>query len=191
MSLAARIFARWVQLSALATAMSLMVYFAAQQVGRQLANDPQIQLAREARDVIAAGAPSESVVPRDQIDIAKSSSPWVQVINDSGRVIASSMRLHGELRTLPRAVFDNVRTYGEERVTWQPESGVRMATVTVLTPGSPGHFVTAGRSLAETEERINKLGKALLIGWLTTIIVLFIVVAASEALLPAKELNYR
>ena len=118
-----------------------------------------------------------------------SKSIGVQVINDSGRVLASSMRLHNELRTVPRGVLDNVRTYGEERVTWQPEPGIRMATITVLTPGSPGHFVTVGRSLAETEERIDRIGHSLLIAWLATVVVLLVVVAASESLLFRASMN--
>ena len=46
MTLSGRIITRWVQLAALATALCMLVYLAVQQTGRQIANDPQIQIAR-------------------------------------------------------------------------------------------------------------------------------------------------
>ncbi len=184
MTLPRRIIIRWVQLAALATALSLMVYVAVQQVGRQMANDPQIQIARDASAALAAGQPAESVVPATRVDIGSSLAPFVTVQNDSGVVLASSGRLHGQLRSVPSGVLERVRQSGEERVTWQPEPGVRMATVVVRTPGSPGVFVVAGRSLRETEMRINMLGKLLMLGWVATLIGLLVVVAATEALVP-------
>ena len=59
MTLSRRILIRWVPLAALATALSLMVYVAVQQVGRQIANDPQVQIARDAQAAIAAGVPEQ------------------------------------------------------------------------------------------------------------------------------------
>jgi len=184
MTLSRRILIRWVQLAALATAVSLMVYVAVQQVGRQIANDPQIQISRDARAAIAAGQPVESVVPAARVDIETSLAPWVTIQNDSGVVVESSGRLHGQLRSVPGGVLESVRQNGEEQVTWQPEPGVRMATVVVRTPGSPGVFVVAGRSLRETEARISMLGKLLLVAWVATLVGLLVVVAATEALAP-------
>jgi hypothetical protein len=184
MPLSRRILIRWVQLAALATALSLMVYVAVQQVGRQMANDPQIQFARDTRAAIAAGQPVESVVPATRVDIESSLAPFVTIQNDSGVVLASSGRLHGQLRSVPVGVLESVRESGEERVTWQPEPGVRMATVVVRTPGSPGVFVLAGRSLQETEIRITTLGKLLMLAWGATLVGLLVVVAATEALVP-------
>jgi hypothetical protein len=183
MSLSRRVLVRWVQLAAVATPLSLMVYIAAQQIGRQMANDPQIQLAGDARAALAAGASVESVVPTAQVDIRRSLAPWVTVLNDSGTVIASSARMRGEMRSVPQGVLDHARQTGEERVTWQPEPGVRMATVLVRVGGTPTRFVLAGRSLRETESRISQLGRLLAVGWLATLAGLLIVVAASESFL--------
>lgn len=184
MTLWRRILIRWVPLAALATALSLMVYVAVQQVGRQIANDPQIQIARDARAAIAAGQPVESVLPPQRVAIETSLAPWVTIQNESGAVLASSGRLHGQLRSVPTGVLASVRHEGEERVTWQPEPGVRMATAVVHAPGSPGLFVVAGRSLRESEERIGALGKLLLLAWAATLVGLLVVVAATEALVP-------
>jgi len=187
MTLSRRILIRWVQLAALATALSLMVYVAVQQVGRQMANDPQIQFARDARAAITAGQPIESVVPAARVVIESSLAPWVTIQNDSGVVLASSGRLHGQLRSVPAGVLASVRQGGEEEVTWQPEPGVRMATVVVRSPGQPGVFVVAGRSLLETEERISTLGKLLMLAWVATLVGLLVVVTATEALVPRVD----
>jgi hypothetical protein len=183
MTLSLRILARWIQLSALATALSLMVYITAQQVGRETANDPQIQIARDARDGLAAGQPVESVVPAGEVSLERSLASWVTILDDSGAVIASSGRLHGQLHAVPIGVLDNIRSGGEGRVTWQPEPGVRMATVAERVPGPHPRFVLVGRSLDETENRISHLGWLLLLGWAGTIVGLLVVVAASEALI--------
>ena len=181
MTLAPRILIRWVQLSALATALCLLVYVTAQQIGRQMANDPQVQLARDARTALSAGQSLEDVVPQSQTELGTTIAPFLTIQNDSGRVLASSARLHGQLRSLPSGVLANVRQYGEESVTWQPEPGVRMATVAVRVPGPPIRFVVAGRSLDETEIRISRLGQLILFGWLATLVGLLVVVAGTEA----------
>lgn len=183
MSFSRRILVRWVQLAALATALTLMVYIAFQQAGRQMVNDPQIQLARDAAAALSAGAPVESVVPTTQVDIEKSLAPWVTVLSDSGTVIASSGRLHGQMRSIPAGVLEHARQSGEERVTWQPEPGVRMATVMVRSAGTPTRFVLAGRSLNESESRTSQFGQLLLVGWIGTSVGLLVVVGASESFL--------
>jgi hypothetical protein len=108
------------------------------------------------------------------------------VLNDNGKAIASSATLNGQAAAVPSGVIDYVRTSGENRVTWQPQRGVRMATITVRVAGNPTRFVTAGRSLDETEGRIDKLGRLLLLGWLVTLAGLLVVVAPTEALLSKR-----
>ena len=71
MTLTGRVLARWVQLAALATATSLLVYLAVQQVGRQTANDPQLQVARDAAAALAGGQPAASIAAGPQVDIGR------------------------------------------------------------------------------------------------------------------------
>ena len=184
MSLTGRVLARWIQLAALATALSLLVYLAVQQVGRQTANDPQLQVARDAAVALAAGQPAAALTSGSQVDIGRSLSPWITIVDERGNIIASSGRLHGELRTVPAGVLETARSIGEERVTWQPERGVRMATIVIHKPN--GGFVVAGRSLQESEERTAHYGSLVLAGWLATILGLLVVVWATEAFLPPK-----
>ncbi|HZK78375.1 MAG TPA: hypothetical protein VFC35_05655, partial [Gemmatimonadaceae bacterium] len=76
---------------------------------------------------------------------------------------------------------------GEARVTWQPEPGVRMATVVTRNPGSSGGFIVVGRSLLETESRIQQLGTLLFLGWGATLVGLLILVTFSEAFLQTRS----
>jgi hypothetical protein len=62
-------------------------------------------------------------------------------------------------------------------VTWQPEPGVREATVAV---GWRRGFVVAGRSLQLTEQHIDQVGLIVGMGWLATL-----VLVAGAALLAA------
>jgi hypothetical protein len=75
------------------------------------------------------------------------------VYDDAGNVLASSVVLHGVTPDLPAGVLDYTRAYGEDRVTWQPEEGVRIAAVVVRYEGTQSGFVLAGRSLREVEVR--------------------------------------
>ena len=184
MSLTGRVLARWVQLAALATATSLLVYLAVQQVGRQTANDPQLQVARDAAAALAGGQPAASIAAGPEVDIGRSLAPWITVVDEEGTIISSSASLHGKARTVPTGVFDHARASGEERVTWQPEPGVRMATVVVHNRN--GGFVVAGRSLEESEARTAAYGKMILFGWFATLVGLLVIVTATEALLPRK-----
>lgn len=178
MRLPHRILLRWLQLAAVTAVSTAAAYLAAQQLWRSDANDPQIQLAREAALQLANGRPPGDVLAGEPpIDFATSVSPFVIVLDGRGEVIASSGRLHGSVRSVPAGVLDHVRASGEEAVSWQPEPGVRIASVVVRYPGG---FVVAGRSLALSEGRTKRLGELLLLGWLASAVGLAVVVAATE-----------
>ena len=104
------------------------------------------------------------------IDIAGSLSPFLIVIDDTGIAKAASGRLRGEIRAVPSGVLDAARRGGEQRVTWQPERGVRIASVIVPYAGSSGGFVIAGRSLREIEERVEKFQRLIGFLWLVTMV---------------------
>jgi len=171
---------RWLPPAFLTTALSALVYLAAQQVGRQLANDPQIQLARDAAIALATGRPVESVVPTPDVNYGRSLAPFLMVLDDAGTVVASSGRLNGRMPEFPAGVLDHARQTGEERVTWQPEPGVRLATVVVRRPDAAGGFVIAGRSLSETEARYSQFQNITIVVWVVTLAGLFALVAAGE-----------
>jgi hypothetical protein len=175
------VFLRWLPLAGLASALCLLVYASAQQTGRTMANDPQIQIARDTKAALASGQPITTLIPQAQTDLATSLSPFITAVGENGSIIASSARLRGQPRSVPAGVLESVKKNGEERVTWQPEPGVRMATVVVRNPGPSGGFIVVGRSLSETEARIRQLGSLLFLGWAATLIGVLILVTFSES----------
>ena len=178
MPLLRRLLLRWLQLAGAVTACCLLLDVTAQQVWRQQANDPQIQLARDAAARLAAGqAPADAVAGFPPVEFGHSLAPFLMVVDDHGAILASSGRLNGSLRTVPPGVLDAVRGTGEERVSWQPEPGVRVASVVVRYPTG---FALAGRSLAESEGRTARLGTLILVGWIGILVGLAALVAATE-----------
>jgi hypothetical protein len=135
----------------------------AQQVLRMSANDPQIQLAEDGAQRLSAGEDAVRILPERQVDRSSSLAPFVIVYDDAGRPIASSARLDGSTPRPPKGVFDFGRANREERVTWQPRPGIRIAAVVTR---STNGFVVAGRNMREVEERKTLVLKLAATGWL-------------------------
>ena len=168
-----KIIKSWLPLAIATAGLCVLVYLTVQQSLRMGANDPQIQMAEDAASRLNAGASAESVVPTAKVELANSLAPFMMVFDDSGKVLASSATLHGTVPAYPMGILDYVRKNGQDRVTWQPEAGVRMATVVVSYKNG---FVMAGRSLAEVEKResqVEKLSGLAMLGiWAATFIVI-------------------
>ena len=167
-----KIIKNWLPLAIATGGLCALVYLTAQQSLRQGANDPQIQMAEDAASNLNAGENVESIVPSAKVDIANSLAPFLIVFDDSGKVVASSATLHGSVPAYPSGVLDYARQKGQVRVTWQPEKGVRMATVVLHYLNG---FVLAGRSLREAEIRDTNMmqisGAAMLVIWVVTLII--------------------
>jgi hypothetical protein len=177
----------WLPLAAVITLLSGLIYLAVQQSLRWGANDPQIQMAEDAGAALATGGTPASVLPAAQVEISSSLAPFLVVFNDSGEPLASSARLHGAAPALPPGIFDYTRQKGEDRVTWQPEPGVRIAAVVVSFGGTQPGFVLAGRSLREVEIRATQAEQITGIAWLVTLVVSLFVVAACELILGTRK----
>jgi hypothetical protein len=159
----------WLPIAAAITALSGLVYVVAQQTYRQSANDPQIQMAEDAAAQLEAGAQPQTLVGPNKVDMARSLSPFLIIYDDTGSPIASSAQLNGQTPPLPSGVFTDVRKSGEDRITWQPQEGVRSATIITHFTGPDPGFVLSGRSLTEVEKRVDQLTPLLLLGWLATL----------------------
>jgi len=175
-----RILGRWLPVAVAITAMSGLVYLAVRQVLRHSANDPQIQMAEDAARALAAGGEPDSFLPKIRVDLAKSVAPFVIIYDDAGSPVVSSGELHGKTPVLPPGVFDYVRARGQNRITWQPERGVRIATVVMRIAGKTNGFVLAGRSLREIEKRSDQAELESALAWIVTMWLSLIVVVLSE-----------
>ncbi len=169
----------WLPIAALLSILCLLVYTGVQQDLRMSANDPQIQTAEDITAYLGNGAPPDAVISPNQaqIDISTSLDTYAAIFNASGTVLVSSANLHGSPLALPSGVFASVRTQGEKRFTWQPESGVRSAVVvTAWNSNGNSGFVLAGRSLREVEKRENNLVMIVGLAWIMGLVFLLILI---------------
>jgi hypothetical protein len=178
----------WLPLAIVTTGLCGLVYLTAQQVLRMNANDPQIQMTEDTAAALEAGSSPADLLPERQVDIATSLAPFLVIYNDQGIPQISNGRLNGELPELPAGVFGYVKENGEDRITWQPEAGVRVAAVVVLYTGEESGYVMAGRSLREVEKRVDQLGMIAVVAWLAILIASFLIVAFLEIVISNKRI---
>jgi hypothetical protein len=151
------------------TIVFLTIYAASQQVLRQSANDPQIQMAEDAAMALSSGsaAPADFMpASRQPFDISQSLSPFTMIFDQGGVLLESSGSLLGEAAQPPAGTFADAKARGEDRFTWQPAAGERFAAVLKYYSGAHTGFVLVGRSLREVETRENNLLKIAALAWL-------------------------
>lgn len=131
---------------------------AVQQYYRMAANDPQIQMAEDAATQLAGGTSPTAVVPGTPVvDPSKSLSPFIMVVDSNGKLLSGNMQLEGTSGTPPLGVLTAANSH-QNRRTWQPQTGVRIALVVQkYTHGNTSGYVLAGRSLSEIESRVSIL----------------------------------
>lgn len=172
----------WLPLAAVITLFCGLLYATVQQSYRMGANDPQIQMAEDTARALESGQSASSLVPSGKIDIAQSLAPYLIIYDANGQPVVSDALLHNQIPTIPSGIFDSTRKNGEDRVSWQPEPGVRSAIVIVPVNNGRGGFVLAGRSLREVEIRESALTTQVEIGWLVTILASLVLVGLFELL---------
>ncbi len=172
----------WLPGAAATTVLCLLVYVTAQQLLRHAGNDPQIQMAEDAADALARGETAAAVLSPGPVELARSLAPFTMVLDARGSVVATSGLLHGRPPAVPPGVIEFARTHHEHRVTWQPEPGVRLASVVVAFGGNAPGFVVVGRSLRESERRTAQLGTLVLLAWLAALAVSLALATGGELL---------
>lgn len=160
----------WLPIAILATGLAWLPYVVGQQVLRQSANDPQIQMAQDIAAKLENGQQIQQVMPSEKVDIAKSLAPYIIIFDTNGKPVASSALLNGQTPTIPAGVFADVRQTGEDRITWQPQPDVRSAIVVTQFRGPTPGFVLVGRSLREVEQRESGIMLLFLLAWATLLL---------------------
>jgi hypothetical protein len=139
-----------------------LAYLVAQQSLRLGANEIPAQLAMDTALKLQSGKNVATIMPAEKVDISKSLTPFVMVFDDQKKLLSSSGIMDGHDPSYPLGVLDHVAKAGEERVTWQPQTGLRFATVALKYDKG---YIVAARSLAETENLIDEIGKLVLLAW--------------------------
>jgi hypothetical protein len=119
---------QWLPVAVAITTLSGLVYLEVQQVLRQDANDPQIQMAKDAAAVLARDGTIESVLPTTPVDLEQSIAPFITVFDETGAPLASSGQLHGQMPTVSVAYLtmlagmEKIGSHGNQ----SPECGMRL-----------------------------------------------------------------
>lgn len=140
-----------------------LIYLVTQQSLRLGANEILAQLAIETSLKLEAVQDINTTFPSEKIDVSRSLNAFVMVYDNNKNLIATSGMIGNDEPTYPKSVLDNVDVNRDNRVTWQPKSKLRFATVAIKY--NKGYIVSA-RSLSETEKLINIIGKLVLSTWL-------------------------
>ena len=106
-------------------------------------------------------------------DIKKSLATFVIILDKQGKTVTSTAQLNGQIPNIPLGVFQYAQTHQENRLTWQPENGLRFATV-VIPYGDKSGYVLVGRSLREVEKRIDQMTFFAIVAWGTSVVGSFI-----------------
>lgn len=179
----------WLPLAFTATAVSGLLYLTVQQNYRQSLDDPQIEMVRNMALALEGGMQPVDVVPRQDFDAGKSLTMFVAVYGSNGAPLEASAHIDGAPPKPPIGVFDNARTTGENRVTWQPNLGTRIALVVRPVKGGSGWYVAAGRNMEEVEARIANTTKIIGSGLLVILITSFILELIGDLLRRRAMMN--
>ena len=166
------VFFHWLPLAGTIVLMSGLVYVAVQHNYRSSFNDPQIQIAEDVAAGLSAGRPLGQL--SSETDIKKSLAAYVIIYNDKGEPLSSSGLLDGKIPKPPEGVFQFIRRNGEDRITWEPQPGVRTAIViTSYSNNSSSGFALAGRNMRELEKRERDLEIKVCFGLMAALIISF------------------
>jgi len=157
----------WLSLVVVITFLSGFIYVSIQQTLRQGANDPQIQVAEDLANQLGQGAKLPAL--NTAVDLKKSLATFVIVFDNLGKPISSTAFLDNQIPVPPFGVFQSAEKLKENRITWQPQNGVRIASV-IVPYGNKLGFILVGRSLREVEKRIDNISLFLIIAYVGSII---------------------
>jgi len=130
------------------------IYAIGQQILRQGANDPQIQFAEDIAVVLSGNTKPTDLASNTRVDVAKSLAPFLVITDAKGTVLTTTGELDNQVPAIPQGVLEAAKKKGENRTTWQPRNGVRVALVVTSYPNG---FIAVGRSLREVEARTQGL----------------------------------
>lgn len=150
----ARYFYIWIFTFFLFGLLIMTSYVFVQQEGRSSINIPLLQEIQSVEADLQAGVNPSEMLKGKQIDLSINQSPFITLYALDKKVIGSSQYLSGKTLTLPIGVLDNARVKGRARVTWQPTSALRFASITDYVPTFG--YVSVTQSLQETEARTTR-----------------------------------
>jgi len=177
-----RIFLNGLPISLLFSLTCFLIYIIAQQVYRLSANDPQYQLAQELGNGLERGIEPQNLTKNlPNVDLENTISPFHIIINKEGKILCTNATLSGLYPVLPSGMIQHAWEVKEEAITWQPKPGIREAAVLLVAGKDKNYLVIAGKSLKRVAERIDVLGKQVLLGWMVSLFLYYLVLGIIES----------
>ncbi|WP_285245849.1 hypothetical protein [Pseudarthrobacter sp. fls2-241-R2A-127] len=140
------------------------IYVTFQQIGRHAANTAP---AAAAAARLQQEGPDTAAGP--WLELAPDSGVFVIVYGKDNSPLSSTVTLHGTIPVVPTGVLEAARTLGTDAVTWQPETGLRMA---IVARQADDNVVVAGQSLAPVEASDRMTLLILAAGWMGSMVVI-------------------
>lgn len=160
----------WLAVVGVATLVLGTSYAMVQQSTRLSADDLPLVAAQTTQQELRNGSTPEDTVPALKTDLKTDDSVFVIITDDSEHVLASSATLDGQTPLPPGGVFSFTNQHQTDHFTWEPQTGVRMATRVVKYGTSPNNgFIIAGHSLKPYEDRVQTYTWLALAGWLAVL----------------------
>lgn len=160
----------WLALVGVATLVIGSSYAMVQQATRLSADDLPLTTAQVAKQELESGSNAKDVVPSLKTDLKSDTSVFTIITDDSKHVLASSATLNGQTPLPPNGVFSYTSGHGSDHFTWEPQSGVRVATRVVTYGKDPdGGFIITGQSLNQYEDRIAAFTYIAVAAWLAVV----------------------
>ncbi len=128
------------------------VYAVVQQMQRNDADYPQVQMAEDAASALNAGI-LPSMLTSGSVQMNVSLAPFVIIYDQNGNPVGGDGYLRGSMPKIPVGVLTAARGHDYHRVTWQPAEGVRIAAVAVV---ANKYYVVGGRSMTLVERNIQR-----------------------------------
>jgi len=178
-----RVIRHWIPLAVGISAIFFTMYAVIQQDIRMDANDPQIQMAEDLANSLNNG---QNPTVLGKINIAQSLAPFTILYDKNLNIASTNAYLNGTIPTVPTEALSGHKDtdiQGESRITWQPEEGVRLATVIV---NYNNGYVVVGRNMREIEIREDQQFQLIFIGWIIALIATLSAVIFMETVMKKK-----
>lgn len=142
-------------------------YVLVQQSNRLGAYDQPVALNQIVRHRLDNGVSSTAAVLTQPASL-RDNYPFA-IITDSKLQVQASSTLSGTITLLPpKGTFDYAKAHGQDRFTWQPTPGVRVATI-ITSYKNGSQYVLTGQSLKEAEYRIAIFTALVFLGMLAVL----------------------
>ncbi len=148
----------WLAAAAIIVVIFGTMYGAVQQSQRNAGDWPQVQLAEDMAAKLKSGvapnvALTRDVEASDDVDVSTSLAPFISIFSKTGEWVGGSGYIESvspenALQRIPFGVLRAADNKEYHRVTWEPESGVRIAAVAVA---ADKYYVVSGRNMREIE----------------------------------------